>query len=69
MNDKLQEVVGRVVDEHTLLDEKVRLLDNFLNSSKATDIGNEQGNFLIIQLSVMKSYRTILEMRLLNFNN
>lgn len=71
MDEKLKkQVIGRVVDEHTLLDEKVKFLDNFLCNPKSDVdiIGKEQQDLLIIQLGVMKSYRTILEMRLDNFN-
>lgn len=71
MNDtKLQEVIGRVVDEHTLLGDKIQKLSDFLDapSGYPDDMKQPQRHLLIIQLGVMKSYLTVLELRLDNLN-
>lgn len=71
MNDKkLQEVIGRVVDEQTLLEDKIQKLVNFLNapSGYPNDMNPTQRRLLIIQLGIMQSYSTVLKLRLDNLN-
>ena len=71
MNDeKLQEITGRVVDEHTLLKDKIQKLSDFLDDPLGypDNMKQPQRHLLIIQLGVMKSYQTVLGLRLDNLN-
>jgi len=70
-DNKLQEVIGRVLDEHTLLEDKIQKLGKFLDapSGYPDDMNQPQRHLLIIQLGVMKSYLTVLALRLDNFND
>lgn len=55
----------RVIEEKSQLDERIEKLELFLNGPAMIEKTN--ADLLRIQLSVMRSYSTILQTRILNF--
>ncbi len=57
----------RVLTERNDLDSKIRKLNVFLASPKSLEIDDDERSLLLEQLSYMKEYRRVLDLRINKF--
>jgi len=60
----MSDFIERLKDEKHALQEKTEKLDAFVNSEMFNSVSSKQQSLLVVQLSAMLTYGTILEERI-----